>query len=63
MKVNIVFKDGFILPVICEEFTLERNIYDDLTGFKFKGIKSNKPLYICFDSVLCVYREEIKEEL
>ena len=41
----------------------EKNIYDAITGLKFKGIKDNKILHICFDSVMCIYREGITEEL
>lgn len=63
MKVNIVFKNGFVLPVECETFTIEKNIYGDITSYNIKGIKDNKPLYVCIEDVLCIYREGIKEEL
>lgn len=56
MKIVICFRNGFNLTVTCEEFTLTKNALDVYTGYEIKGIKDNKPLYINWSDIICIYR-------
>ena len=62
MRIIIAFKNGFTLPVTCEEFVLERTIVGIPYGYEIKGITDNRPLYINFDDVICVYRDLTGEQ-
>lgn len=56
MKIIIVFKDGSHLNITCEEFVIHYQFgvpYD----YEGRGIEDNKPLYINWNEVLCVYRD------
>lgn len=53
MTIVIVFKNGYELRTKCESVETTRS---DLTDISYQGIEENKPLYINFDEVLCVYR-------
>lgn len=57
MKIIIHYKNGFELPVECESFQVKTDICNNLNGYHIKGIKSNKPLYISMEDVLCIWRE------
>ena len=57
MKIVFVFRNGFQLCVTCKEFTLEKTILGIPDGYEIKGITDNKPLYINWDDVICVYRD------
>lgn len=61
MKIIIRFKSGFELPVICEEAKFQYEL-SELTGYTFKGIKDNKPIYIHMSDVECIYRDMKWEE-
>ena len=62
MKITIVFKTGYSFSMTCESFALNRTL-GEITGYKIKGIKDRKPLYISIEDVLCVYRDlEEKED-
>lgn len=62
MKITIVFQNGYSLSVTCESFVIEKDCFGQITGYKIKGIKDRKPLYISFEDVLCVYRDIEVEE-
>jgi hypothetical protein len=62
MKIVFVFRNGFQLCVTCEEFTLEKTVFGIPDGYKIKGITDNKPLYINWDDVICVYRDLTGEQ-
>lgn len=57
MKIVFVFRNGFQLCVTCEKFTLEKTVFGTPDGYVIKGITDNKPLYINWDDVICVYRD------
>lgn len=56
MKIIIVFRTGFQLPITCGEFTLERDVLGNPIGYDIKNITDNKPIHFDFKDVLCVYR-------
>ena len=56
MKIVICFKNGFNLTVTCEEFSLTKNGLGDYTGYEIKGITDNKPLYVNWSDITCIYR-------
>jgi hypothetical protein len=62
MKIIIVFRTGFQLPITCEEFTLERDVLGNPIGYDIKNITDNKPIHFDFKDVLCVYRVVRGEE-
>lgn len=62
MKIIIVFRTGFQLPITCEEFTLERDVLGNPIGYDIKNITDNKPIHFSFEDVLCVYRVVRGEE-
>lgn len=59
MTIVFRFRDGFELPVECESFEYST---DRMTGqiskYKIEGITNNKPIYISFADVLCIWRKE-----
>ena len=57
MKIVFVFRNGFQLCVTCEEFTLEKTVFGIPDGYVINGITNNKPLYINWNDVICVYRD------
>ena len=56
MKIVICFKSGGQLTVTCDEFSLTKNLCGDVAGYEIKGVKDNKPLYIDFGDISCIYR-------
>lgn len=62
MTIVFVFKNGFELRMKCREFTLQRNVLGEVSGYEAKGITENKPIEFDFDNVLCVYRVLSDEE-
>lgn len=56
MKITIVFKNGFQLNIECEEFKLNR-YFGTPSAYRIEGIKDNKPIYINWEDVCCVYRD------
>ena len=59
MTVIFVFKNGYELKVKCENCTLSTNyLTGQITGYKMDGIEDNKPLYIDFNEILCVYKDQ-----
>ena len=56
MKIVFCFKNGLNLTVTCDEFSLTKNGLGDYTGYEIKGIKDNKPLYVDWKDVSCIYR-------
>ena len=57
MKIVIHYKNGFELPVECEEFQIETDGFNGINAYHIKGIKGNKPLYINMEDILCIWRE------
>lgn len=60
-KVFIRFKSGFELPIICDELKIE-TAYGDILSYDIKGIKDNKPLFLRFEDVECIYQRMEKNE-
>lgn len=56
MKIVIVFNNGFQLPITCEEFTLNKDVFGNATEYEIKGITDNKPIYFDLNNVMCIYR-------
>lgn len=63
MKIVFVLKNGFLLTVTCEEFSLTKNVLGEYSGYEIKGIKDNKPLYINWGDVALIYRADIRDEV
>lgn len=62
MKITIVFQNGYSFSVTCESFAIEKDVFGQITGYKIKGIKDRKPMYINFNDVICVYRDMEAED-
>lgn len=62
MKIIFVLRNGFTFGVTCEEFSLIKNEWKDME-YEIKGIKDNKPLFIRWEDVVLVYRENIGDEV
>lgn len=56
MKIVFCFKNGTQLVITCDEFSLTKNGLGDYTGYEIKGITDNKPLYINWSDITCIYR-------
>jgi len=56
MTIRVILKSGAEFPVKCDEFTITRNGLQQFTGYNFKGITENKPLYLDFEQVAAVLR-------
>ena len=56
MTVRIILKSGTEFSVKCDEFTIKRNGFDQVTGYDIKGITENKPVYLDFEQVAAVVR-------
>ena len=63
MKIVFVLKNGFCLPVTCEEFSLTKNVLGEYSSYEIKGIKDNKPLHINWGDVSLIYRADIGDEV
>lgn len=57
MTVCIIFKNGFELPINCDEFKLKTTSYGGVLSYDIKGIKDNKPLFLCFQDIECIYQK------
>ena len=63
MTIIFRFWDGFELPVECESFEYSNDIMTgQLSDYKIKGIKDNKPIYISLNDVICIWRKVGKQE-
>ena len=63
-EVRIIFKNGKILTIKCEDFTVTRSeLTNEITKISWKGITDHKPLYIDLSEVMCVYQVLTKEEV
>ena len=65
MTVRVILKSGVEFTVRCAEFSLTRNGLEQVTGYEFKGITENKPVYLDFDQVAAIVRtmsDEVKED-
>ena len=62
MKIIIVLRNGFKFGVTCEKFSLSKNELGAYTGYDFKGIKDNKPLFLRWEDVVLVYRADMDRE-
>lgn len=56
MKIIIVFKNGFQLNITCETFKIYYQLGTPYS-YEASGIEDNKPIYINWNEVLCVYRD------
>lgn len=58
MTIVFRFRDGFELPVECESFEYSTsNITGQISSYKIKGIKDNKPIYVSLNDVICIWRK------
>ena len=56
-EVRIIFKNGKILTIKCENFIVTRSeLTNEITKMSWKGVTDNKPLYIDLSEVMCVYQ-------
>lgn len=63
LRIRIRFKSGFELPITCEEFSITKSALDgEVMAYDIKGIKDNKPLFIRWENVECVFREVVNDE-
>ena len=61
MKATFVFKTGYELTITCSSITITRS-FGKVVGYEIENVSDNRPLYIDFDQILCVYREVTEEE-
>lgn len=65
MTVRIILKSGSEFSVKCDEFTITKNGFGQVTGYNIKGITENKPVYLDFEQVAAVvrvYSDECKQD-
>ena len=56
MSIRIILKSGAEFTVKCEEFTIMRNGFQQVTGYEIKGITENKPVYLDFEQIAACVR-------
>ena len=56
MTIRVILKSGAEFAIKCDEFTLTRNGFQQVTGYNVKGITENKPVYLDFSEVAAVVR-------
>ncbi|MBQ4268417.1 MAG: hypothetical protein IJB97_02070 [Clostridia bacterium] len=56
MTIRVILKNGAEFAIKCDEFTLTRNGFQQVTGYNVKGITENKPVYLDFEQVAAVVR-------
>ena len=56
MKIVFCFKNGTQLVITCDEFSLTQNGLGEYVGYEIKGITDNKPLYVNWNDITCIYR-------
>ena len=66
MTVRIILKSGAEFSVKCDKFTVERNGFDQVTGYNIQWITENKPVYLDWEQVAAVvrvYSDECEQEV
>ena len=56
MTVRVILKSGVEFSIKCDEFTLTRNGFQQVTGYNIEGITENQPVYLDFEQVAAVVR-------
>ena len=56
MSIRIIMKSGAEFATKCDEFTLKRNGLGQYTGYEFKGVTENFPVYLNFDEIAAIVR-------
>lgn len=65
MTIVFVLENDKEFRMKCEEFTVEKNGLDELSGWRATGITENKPIYMPIENVKMIYRvisDESEEE-
>lgn len=63
LRIRIRFKSGFELPITCEELSITKSELDgEIMSYDIKGIRDNKPLFIRWENVECIFREVVNDE-
>ena len=63
MRIKIIFKSGYELPVTCDTFEIEKSMLTgEITGVKASEIKDNKLLFFRSEDIECIYRERLCDE-
>ena len=62
MTICFVFKGGYTLQTKCKDFSVERDVFGEVTGCEFEGTTENKPLALNFNEIVCIYRVLSDEE-
>lgn len=63
IRIRIRFKSGFELPITCDEFSITKSALDgEIIGYDIKGIKDNKPLFIRWENIECIFQEVVNDE-
>lgn len=57
MSIRIILKSGADFTVKCDEFSLEKNGFGQITEYNIKAISENKPVYLDFDQVAAIVRK------
>ena len=56
MTIRIILKSGTEFSVKCDEFTIKRNGFEQVTGYDIRGITENKPGDLEWGQVAAVVR-------
>lgn len=56
MTIRVILKSGSEFAIKCDEFTIQKNGFGQVTGYNIKGITENKPVYLDFEEVAAVVR-------
>ena len=65
VKIVIRLKSGFELPIECEEANFQTSqLTGGLAGYKLKGCKNNRPIFLQPEDIECVWQvlQEGEEE-
>lgn len=58
MKIKIIFKNGFELPVTCDKYHITINKFDgEIESCEFEGVRDNTLLFFQPKSIECIFQE------
>lgn len=56
MTIKIILKSGSEFAIMCDKFTIEKNIAGQITRYEIEGVVENKPVYLNFEEVAAIVR-------
>lgn len=56
MTMRVILKSGVEFAIKCDKFTINRDGFQQVTGYNIEGITENQPVYLDFEQVAAVVR-------